>query len=360
MASIRDVARAAGVSPATVSRTFTTPGLINAQTQQRVLEAARQLDYRPPRLRTPRSTVRESGPSAAPVRTAVAAAREAIGFQFFSATDSPFDTIVANSFYAPVLAGAQAEASALGMHLLLHATNRHGLFQEVPKMVQEQTIGGILLVGTADPAVLAAFSQHVPNLILVDNRDETGTFESVVSDGFGGACLATRYLMSLGHRRIGFLLPEEGVATFNDRLRGYRCALFESGHTPDPALVFGAASSDEEQREILTAFLARPERPTAVVAANDQNALHLMRACRDLGLRVPADLSIIGFDDAAGSDLAHPPLTTVRVDKEFMGRLAVRRLHARLHAEAAFLHSQPSVRHEIPVTLVVRESCRPI
>lgn len=357
MASIRDVAREAGVSPATVSRTFTAPNLINAQTQQRVLEVARQLNYRPPRLRMPKSS-RETD-QAQGAANADPVSRDAIGFQFFASGST--DTIAANTFYAPVLAGAQAEASALGMHLLLHTTTRHVFSQEIPRMVQEQTIGGMLLVGTAEPAILATFAQHVPNLLLVDNRDETGTFESVISDGFGGTYSATRYLMNLGHReRIAFMLPETGVATFQDRMRGYLCALFESGVSPAPGMVFGADATDEPGRiERIIALLRSPQPPTAIVCANDYHAHLVVRVCRDLGLRVPDDLSLIGFDDIEYSRHIDPPLTTVRVDKEFMGRLAVRRLHARLHAETA-AHSQPPVRYEIPVTLIVRESCRPI
>jgi LacI family transcriptional regulator len=378
MASIRDVAQAAGVSPATVSRTFTTPSLCNAQTQRRVLEAAKLLDYRPPRLRTVRG-LRGDGSGAGPGSGGSSGsisveagpnkgrtlAREAIGFQFFSATSSPLDTIARNTFYLSVLVGAQAEAAALGMHLLMHSTNRHDLSVEVPKMVQEQAIGGMLLVGTADPAVFAVFARHVPNLVLVDSRDETGTFESVISDGFGGAYLATRYLQELGHRRIGFLLPEPGIVTFQDRLHGWLCAMFESGNGSsgallDPSWVFGTDADEDRRQELFAAFLRQPasSRPTAVVCANDQNALILLRVCRDLGVRVPYDLSVVGYDDAEGAEHAHPALTTMRVDKEFMGRLAVRRLWSRLHGEHEVCLTQPQVRHETPVTLVERASCR--
>jgi LacI family transcriptional regulator len=367
MASIRDVAQAAGVSPATVSRTFTTPSLCNSQTQRKVLEAARLLDYRPPRLRAAHpvrnNLVGVAGGSTglAPHATGMTLARESIGFQFFSATSNPTDTIARNTFYLPVLVGAQAEAAALGMHLLLHSTNRHDLSVEAPKMVQEQAIGGMLLVGTADPAVFAVFARHVPNLILVDSRDETGSFESVISDGFGGAYLATRYLQDLGHRRIGFLLPEPGVVTFHDRLHGWLCAMFEgnTGSAALPEWVFGTDADEEARQLLLAQFVRQPAlmRPTAVVCANDYNALILLRACRDAGVRVPEDLSVIGYDDADGAEHSHPGLTTMRVDKEFMGRLAVRRLWSRLHWESSVCLTQPQVRHETPVTLVIRNTC---
>jgi DNA-binding LacI/PurR family transcriptional regulator len=357
MASIRDVAQAAGVSPATVSRTFTSPNLCNAQTQRRVLEAAKLLDYRPPRMR---GQPRAAGSNGAALHSGVTLARDAIGFQFFTATNNPSDTIARNTFYLPVLVGAQSEAAALGMHLLMHSTNRHDLSVEVPKMVQEQAISGMLLVGTADPDVFAVFARHVPNLVLVDSRDETGSLESVISDGFGGAFVATRYLLELGHRRIAFMLPESDVTTFQDRLRGWLCALFENGIQPEPSWIFGTHPDEEKRPALCASFLqiARENRPTAVVAANDLNALLLMRTCREIGVRVPEDLSIVGYDDAEGAEFAHPPLSTVRVDKEFMGRLAVRRLWSRLHGESEACLARPHVRHEIPIELVVRSSCR--
>ena len=111
MPSIKDVAKEAGVSTATVSRTFTTPSLINEHTHKRVMEAARQLNYQPGRLRAPRGQSRQTSKT-----------RDAIGFQFFAA--EPGDTLQSNMFYAPVLSGAQNEADKQGLHLLLHTTDR--------------------------------------------------------------------------------------------------------------------------------------------------------------------------------------------------------------------------------------------
>jgi DNA-binding LacI/PurR family transcriptional regulator len=368
MASIRDVAKEAGVSPATVSRTFTTPGLINAQTQQRVLAAARQLDYSPPRLRAPRLapspirglTSRDHASSLLRPTPSV----DAIGFQFFSATTSPYDTLATNTFYTPVLFGAQAETARLGLHLLMHTTDRHSVAATggMPRMIAEQAVGGLLLVGTADPEVIGAFAAHVPNIILVDNHDETGTYESVVSDGFAGAMAATRYLLSLGHRRIAFFLVEEGVVSFNDRLRGYRCALMEAGIVPDPALLFDSKClSDDPAVSNTAARLRRDDGPTALLGANDEAALSMLRACHDFGLRVPEDLSIVGFDNTPAAESAVPALTTVHVNKEALGSLAVRRLYERMRPAAVgttLAANTLPVRHVVPVKLIVRESCR--
>jgi Transcriptional regulators len=362
MASIRDVAKEAGVSPATVSRTFTSPSLLNEETQKRVLDAARRLNYQPPRLRPARiSTPRRGAPrnGDAEFRSGDAVPRDAIGFQFFAA--NPGDPLFSNNFYAPVLAGAQAEASALGLHLLVHTTDRHQVAQELPRMVLEQAVGGLLLVGTAEPEVLARFAHRVPEIVLVDNLEAAGPFERVVSDGFDGALEATNYLISLGHRRIAFFLAEEGVDTFRERRRGWLCAMAEAGLPVDPALVVVGAST-EERLERLAARLRSEDAPTALLAANDHFALMALNLCRELKIKVPTDLSVVGFDDIHMAEASFPALTTVKVDKEFMGRLAVRRLHARLHAEAERIVASPDplpVRHQIPTHLVVRGSTGP-
>jgi len=347
MNSIREVAKQAGVSAATVSRAFNTPELISETTHKRVLEAADRLDYRPLRAR-----VRKAGPAA----QAAAPAETFIGFQFFSA--SPGDLLQANAFYAPILAGAQAEASALGMHLLVHTTDRHQLAHELPRMIRDQTVGGMLLVGTADPHLLSQFLERVPQIVLVDQPDPSGRHDSLTTDGLGGVLAATNYLFALGHRRIGFLRDNPDVPTFQDRLRGFVCAHFEAGVTLDPRLLV-TTQGEGEVPAALHRLLTAPDRPTAIVAANDTLAYAVMQACRRLGLRVPEDVSLIGFDDIEFSAQAWPPLTTVRVQKEQIGRLAVSRLQARLQSAAASPDEMPPVSIAVPVSLIKRQSCRP-
>lgn len=351
MNSIREVAKQAGVSTATVSRAFNTPELISALTHKRVLEAADRLNYRPLRARQR---------SAAPAEAAAPTDEAFIGFQFFGA--SPSDLPQANAFYAPLLAGAQVAAAERGLHLLVHTTDRHQLALQLPKMVREQTVAGMLLVGTADPEILSVFLERVPQIVLVDHRDPTRRHDCIVSDGLGGAMAATKHLFELGHRRIAFLRDDVSAASFQDRLRGFACAHFEASRAVDPQLV--ATVPLDEITAALQGLLALPERPTALVAANDTLALAVMQACRTLGLSIPDDLSLIGFDDIEFSAQTWPPLTTVRVEKEDMGRLAVTRLQERLRAPRNSSNNSPEalppVTVEVPVSLVVRQSCRPL
>jgi len=323
MPSIEDVAKRAGVSIATVSRTFRSPGLLSEKTQRRVLDAARELNYKPRGTR---------------VGLARGTAVDTLGFQFFA--DRPDDTLQSNAFYAAMLWGAQEEASSLGYHLIVHTTDRHRLAQELPAMVREEVIAGMLLVGAGvDAMTLAHFADTVPHIILVDDVDTTGQIECVTSDGFGGAFEATRYLVEQGHRRIGFFQAEENVRPFQERLNGYISALFHAGIMPDRHLVIGGTFEDrvEEREERLVSLFTQPDPPTALLTANDEYAFLALRTLRRLGRRVPEDISVIGFDDIPFSAHTEPSLTTVHVDRETVGRLAVQRLVMRtvVHAIAA-------------------------
>src|SRR5688500_291583 len=176
MPTIHDIARKAGVSATTVSRAFRTPGLINGETQQRILEAARLLNYEP-RVAKKRRVGRTE--------------RATIGFQFFA--DRPEDTLQVNAFYAAMLFGAQTEASRLGTNLMVHTVDRHLVEKDLPQLVADWEMDGMLLVGGLPDVRLAElYARYLPHIVLLDNRDLTGRFESVASDGFGGAYQATR------------------------------------------------------------------------------------------------------------------------------------------------------------------------
>ena len=349
MPTIHEVAKEAGVSASTVSRSFTDSTLLTEATRERVLEVARRLNYRPPHARLttriePRTAMRP------------APERRTIGFQFFAPSETA--TVHTDAFYAPMLAGAQAEALAHGMPLVIHTTTRSGLSHDLLKQSREQAVAGMLLVGTADPEILADFLEHVPQIVLVDNRDPSQRHDCVLSDGIGGAASATDYLFSLGHRRIAFVMSDPQTATFQDRLTGYMAAHFRAGLTAERRRII-EANTDAEFVSVVTALFQSDERPTAIVAANDPHAYRLIQICHGLGIRVPEDISIIGFDDDQFSSLATPALTTMRVDTEYLGRLAVRRLLTRLQEKAGGAAAEPSVNIEVPVTLVVRGSCAP-
>jgi LacI family transcriptional regulator len=179
-----------------------------------------------------------------------------------------------------------------------------------------------------------------------------------LSDGFGGAMLATQHLLALGHRRIAFVYNEPNAPSFVDRRRGYLCALWEAGIVPDPAWIVSVSRREPLEPHLLP-LLTGSNAPTAVVAANDWNAFVVLATCRNHGLSVPGDVSVIGFDDISFSGHSYPPLTTVRVEKAEMGRLAIRRLLARIAEAQTETAPAPAISLIAPVSLVERESCAP-
>ena len=343
MASIHDVAKRAAVSPTTISRFYSNPKLLNESTRHRVVEAVRALRYTP-RQYSGRTTVADR------------AYDNCIGFQFFCAEQS--DSLASNFFYADVLSGAQREAEKLGYHLLVNSTDRHALSVELPQMVRDQRVGGMLLVGTADQRVLDAFENTVPHIVLVDNRDPQNRYESVVSDGLSGTYQIAKYLIEMGHRKIAFAVMERGVMSFEDRLHGYYAALIDSGIPIDKDQVL-VGKNISEIESMARELVSGPNCPTAIVAGNDVQAFGILRAVRDSGKSCPQDVSVVGFDDVHFSHLSSPPLTTVSVDRELMGQIAVRRLWAKMRPEAA-RDVDLAICNLVSVSLVKRDSCRPI
>lgn len=359
MASIRDVAQKAGVSPTTVSRTFRSPDLLTEQTRHNVLDAAKQLGYRPRGFDPAKGTI-----SPKRLRHPIDSASDSIGFLFFA--NIPEQLSNPHLFYAPVLAGAQREAAALGLHLLVHTTDLNSPNDPPPLMTVERAVSGLLLVGAVERDVVERFRADIDHVVLVDNRDDTGTYESVASDGFSGGLAAVRHLIDLGHRRIGFVTARQGATTFQDRLRGYWCSLLEAGITPDMSLLFQPPVGEREDsglRQVTDRLLNRlrqPDPPTAILAANDSYAARLQRVLQREGYRIPEDISLVGFDDSLPAMESEPPLTTVRVDREAMGRFAVRRLQAQLHPDSVDRQFVlPRAQHRLPVSLIVRESSAP-
>lgn len=347
MSSIHEVAKEAGVSTATVSRVFSRPGLISSPTQKKVLETASRLNYHPNIARRK------------PQRDGMAERRASIrcpliGYEFFA--DSPNLASQDSSFFAPVLAGAQNEAARLAMHLVVHTTDRNANLERLPDMLLDLPLAGMLLVNIGRVTAADLFARHAPHIVLLDNTDETACYDCVVSDGIGGAVVLTRYLFELGHRDIAFVASNTRTPSYRDRLRGFLAAHYEAGRTVDPENVISLDQTGKGNAAIYE-LMRGERRPTAVIGASDIQAFDMLSICRDLGLRVPGDISIAGFDDLESSAQVWPPLTTVRIDKELMGRTAVARLHARIEAAQRGTMPMQPITLQVPARLLTRASC---
>ena len=169
-----------------------------------------------------------------------------------------------------------------------------------------------------------------------------------------GARLASEHLLALGHRRIAHITGPRGWVATEDRRRGYYAALASAGILPEPTLEIDSIPEIVPGREAAARLLALPERPTAIFAFNDNIAIGVIQAARARGLRVPEDLSIVGFDDIEHATIVSPELTTVRQPLAEMGRTAVSLLNRLLERQRF-----ETLHVELATRLVVRDSTAP-
>ena len=177
---------------------------------------------------------------------------------------------------------------------------------------------------------------------------------SVSAANISGADQAMRHLLDLGHRRIAQIAGPHGWLATEDRRRGYRAALASAGILPDPALEVESIPEVDPGRNAAAALLALPDPPTAIFAFNDDTAIGAIQAARERGLRVPEDLSVVGFDDVEHATIVTPALTTVRQPLAEMGRTAVSLLSRLMDGQ-----SFETLHVELATRLVVRDSTAP-
>jgi LacI family transcriptional regulator len=192
-------------------------------------------------------------------------------------------------------------------------------------------------------------------LVAVDHNLRSANMATVDSDNLNGAITATEYLIGLGHRRIGFLAGRPDLESAQLREQGYRRALETAGIAFDPGLVRVGGFQAETARSAARELLVADERPTAIFAANDVSAIETITVAGELGLGVPGDLSVVGFDNVPESALCEPPLTTVEQSIQQMGYEAVRML-----IDLIDNPSNPPKQVVLPTRLIERSSCQPL
>jgi alanine racemase len=337
---IADVAREAGVSKTAVSFAFNNPDRLSSETATRIREVAEHLGYRPhpvARLLTQRQTM-------------------TLGVL----TPQALAVIFSNPFFALFSEGVAHAAEDLGYELHF-ISPRNG---SLALAMRRATVDGVVAIGLsgAHPEVEQIRSAGLP-MVLVDSED-LPEHSSVVVDDEGGARAAAQHLVALGHRDILVVAVERpdspsdhsptGVA--ERRLRGYRTVLADASIDLGPDwIVAGRASIDGGEAAFQRAW-AFGLRPTAVLAMSDAMAIGSMRAARQLGLRVPDDLSVVGFDDIDLAALVDPALTTVHQPIRQKGVDAVRLLLAEMELRAG---NQPE-HLRLETRLIVRGSSGPV
>ncbi len=322
--TVKDVAERADVSIATVSRVLNNQGNINEEMRLRVIKVASELGYN------------KSVSQNAPVRSNEHVLKE---IHFLFNAGNSIEKTKLDPFWAPILHGAESEARKLNSKMLYHGIGQHYLPSELLTKLQETSTSGILLVGPARLENVQALFATTRPMVLVDNfvSFEGLRINAVLSDSFEGTREAVKYLIREGHQHIAFvggytpLSPKPyKVYTFERRKDGYLSALREAGLTIHEALIETCDVDDPE--DVLAAcqrLLATQLPISAIFCANDPTASWVMKALQALGRRIPEDVSVVGFDDADLAEHLTPALTTMRVNREAMGSMAVKSLLAR-------------------------------
>jgi LacI family transcriptional regulator, galactose operon repressor len=258
-------------------------------------------------------------------------------------------------FSAELLKGAATAIRETDYELIVYSGSGHGKEHSGWERRNVSRLSGTLTDGIilVTPTVVDV-SDAAP-IVTVDPHAGPPSLPSVHSDNLAGAVTATEYLIGLGHRRIGFLAGRPDLESARLREQGFHHALAGAGIVLNPELVrvgeYAPETTEEPARELLT----RADPPTAIFAANDLSAIETMHVAKSLGLSVPGDVSIIGFDNIPESALTEPPLTTIDQSIQQMGREAVQLLVALIDGTA-----DGPRQVTLPTRLVVRQSCRTI
>jgi LacI family transcriptional regulator len=326
--TIRDIARLAGVSPATVSRVINGRPEVSDSVREAVLKVVNEHGY--------------TGSRPAGMHSGL------VGVTL---------PLIHHSYFSEILAGVSEAFYEHEIPMVLCPT-LHEHDREVTllqRLRHGTTDGAILILPEESPEELAVLHEQGYPFVIVDPRSQPDERVPTVSAShLSGAREVTEHLLKLGHRRIAAITGPSGWIATEERLRGYRGALGEAGITPDPALQVESDFNDSGGRQATQQLLALPDPPTAIFGFNDMLAIGALQAARQHGLRVPEDISVVGFDDTFEASIVQPMLTTVRQPLAEMGRMAVAQLVRLLQSQRI-----EALHVELATKLVVRESTAP-
>lgn len=331
--SIKDIARAAKVSHPTVSRALSDSPLVNGETAKRIREIAVSLGYRPSAI----------------ARSLATKKTKTIGVVV---------TSIADPFIADVISGVEEAANDHGYSVFLANSNANPDREvKVVHSFHERRVDGILVTASRVGALyVPLLSQLKVPIVLINNQhpDETDEFiYSVTIDNIKASTEVMRHLIGLGHKRIAYIGDRGGFQSDIERLAGYRQGLASAEYPFLAELVVHGDGKPEGGAEAMERLLALPSPPTAVFCYNDMSALGALRVLNSHGIKVPEDLSVVGFDDLAIASYTSPLLTTVSQPKQQMGRMAMEILIKLLSR----IDSKTNIKVE--GELIVRESTAP-
>jgi DNA-binding LacI/PurR family transcriptional regulator len=331
MTTIDKIAALAGVSPATVSKVLNNRPYVSAEKRARIERVIAETGYVPSQRARGLSTQRS----------------------FILGLLIPYtpDQLFADPHLLECMRGIESETNARDYNLLLSTARAPAeAASACVRLLRSDVIDAAVVLETADLQPFTETLAHGDWPLVVIGYSRSLSVHAVHADDYGGALETVRHLTALGHRRIGIVSSRLRPFAIDERLRGIRDALAEAGLALDERLVASGDFSFESGDEAGHALLARPDRPTAIFALNDRMALGVLHAAAERGLRIPEELSVVGFDDIPTAAIARPPLTTVRQPGFALGKAAGAALFALLDGRTA------SAETVIPTGLVLRGS----
>ncbi|MBN3523115.1 LacI family DNA-binding transcriptional regulator [Paenibacillus apiarius] len=326
--SIFDVAKKAGLSVVTVSRVLNNASTVREKNRQKVLQAMKELDYHP----------NAAARSLAKGKTGV------IGMIVTTLQDSYLDNIVQT---VSVLLRDH------GYYLALSVAN-HPLEEGAGSyLIQEDRVDGLLILAAVDeePYVMELKKRKIP-FVLIDNQKNHPAVSSVTVDNFKGGYEAAKHLIDLGHRSIAHIQGPPYFLSATERERGFMQALKEEGL--EPFSLEPGEFTIQSGYEVVQKWLAQGDLPTGLFAADDFTAIGAVNALRQAGLRIPDDISVIGYDDQALASELRPRLTTIRQPAVQMGKMAVDVLMKQINGV-----NKRSTTLKLNPEIIVRESTAP-
>ena len=333
--TIRDVAKAAGVSIATVSFVLNKhPNeVISEKVKQRVWKAAKDLDYH--------ASATAAGLARKRTRN--------VAIVFFQD-----ESTIANSFYSFVIQGAIQEAIEKEYNLLFSFVDTvYRGYQDLPRIIQERNAEGVLFMRRIHPKMVRDIQGRGIPVVAIDSYPAMKSVDSLQIDSRRGGQLAAEHLFDLGHTRLAMLSAAADRPSIADRVAGFEAAFKARRRkfSPRTHVIECSRLDSVPAYETARRVLQRKHRPTALFCANDEMAAAVLRAAHELGIAVPAELSVVGFDNVPLSYFTSPQLTTIGLVKEQLGRRGMARLLELVEG------GNGKVRREtVPVDLVLRAS----
>jgi len=339
---ISDIAKMANVSKATVSLALNGKPGVSPETREKILKIVYEHGY----VKRPLTLANRAHASSRVLRLVALTNSGIISDEYHK-----------QPFFAELIRHIEDHCSSRGYSLLFSSLQSDNLISEIEKVENGHPANGIILIGTnLSKEQISSIAKQIDHLVVLDTFFESLPVDFVVMNNFMGGYQAAKYLIEKGHRKIGYVRSKNRMYNFDSRMRGFYAALEEYSITIDKNDIFTIAPTVVTSQDIFVEQFKRrkDDHPTALFCECDYMAISVIKSMMELGLRVPDDVSVIGFDNISEAEIITPELTTIHVDKAKIAAIAVERLIERLENPGHNIH----IKTIVDTTLVERKSTR--